>query len=954
MPTPVRFRLLGAVGASRDGTEIELGAPRQRLVLAALLLASGNSATVAQLCEAVWGSCAPRTAGASLRNSVSRLRAALGDDAVFGVDGGYGLAVNDLDLHEARRLADAARDTTNLARRRELLNAACRLWTDEPLAGLGGAFADFQRSRLRDLRLTILENLFAVELRLGAASEVVERLAELCRDNPFREEPHRLLMLALHDCGRDAEALEVYDELRERLNESLGIDPCAAVARLSERILTPAAPMPPPPPAQLPADTGVFTGRERLASQVIAAMGERRKPVVALSGIGGVGKTTLAVHVAHRMRDRFGDGQLFADLRGVEPDLTAPGAVLARFLRAFGVAEAEIPEAADERAALFASIMDDKRVLLLLDNVHDADQIRPLIPATGNGAVLITSRSRLSERDDARHFGVDVLAPAEADTLFRRIVGSKRADADSTATREVVTACGFLPLAVRIAAHRALSRPQWTIAELAARLADQHRRLAELRAGDESVAAAFALSYSQLEDGLATAFRLLTTVELPAFTVTEAATVLRAPAAAAARTLTSLADLGLLDRPEPDRYRFHDLVRLFGSQRADTDEHHEALRRLVRHYLAHTVAAIATAHPEERSRLDKMTHTRLPDVDVADRPAAMDWLNDNVSAVLRVLRQAAREGSAHLGVAAELLYAITYWAWSGVNRQNFVDAASELADAAFARADLFAEARARLALFDCLALWSPHRALPEGLRAKELALKCDDQALHAEACMLLGAALLNTGGEHREEALAYQTQAIAYFGRTPELAGRAAAARAERALTLMAQGDHAAGLAESARAVEELRALDNDGALVRGLYQRGLALRGAGSLGDACAAFRASHKLSRRIRDRPIEMLSLYNLARCYADSAADNQAIVYAEQAVAASIAVADADKQARSLAILGRCLRRCGSTIRGRRCLSEAVDLLNRSDRPDAAELSRQLASELTSSTEDGRPHD
>ncbi|MGH8878667.1 MAG: NB-ARC domain-containing protein, partial [Stackebrandtia sp.] len=695
-----------------------------------------------------------------------------------------------------------------------------------------------------------------------------------------------------------------------------------------------------PRPAQLPRDTGFFTGRDHLVSRLTTTL-TTGTPIAAISGLGGVGKTALAVRVAHRLRNRFGDGQLFADLRGTESEPVRGNVVLGWFLRALGVPDARIPTEIERRCELFTSVTANRRVFILLDNARDMAQVRPLVTAARHCAVLVTSRSRLGDIPAAARFTVDVLSPTRAHELFGRIVGSSRAESEKAAVRDVVAACGFLPLAVRIAASRALSRPHWTISDLAIRLGDENRRLAELSNIDQSMSAAFELSYAHLNRRLAEHFRWLAAVNLPEFTRAEAATILRCPDTDTATNLKSLVDLGLLNEPAPDHYRFHDLVRLFGSERATADEVHIAVSRLIRHYLATTIAAIDTAYPGESQRLRLARRASSPHSRFHDRESAVEWLNSKAPRISRVVRQVARCQPHDVTAAAELVYAISYWAWSGPNRQPFVEAVGELAEAARRHDNTVAEAKARFALFDCLALWRPHQAAPEGRRVLRLARKCGDDDMYAEACMLFAAAMANSHHERRDQALEYQSRAIEYFDGTPALRGRAAAARAERALIMLTMGRGDEALAESGQAVAALRELGNDDALARGLYQRGLALRDTKHFASAHAVLCESRKLAHDIRDRPLEMLSLYNLAKVNANSGANNVAMIYAQQVVTMSVEIADDDKRARSLVILGQCLRRAGSTRRGRSCLTEAVGIFERLERPDA-EMARRLISE------------
>ncbi len=318
--------------------------------------------------------------------------------------------------------------------------------------------------------------------------------------------------------------------------------------------------------------------------------------VSALAGIGGVGKTTLAVHVAHQARSAFPDGQLYMDLQGAGPRAAEPETVLGSFLRALGTADSAIPDSLEERAALYRSVLDGRRVLVLLDNAKDAAQVRPLLPGTEGCAALVTSRVRMVDLAGAHLVDLDVMSPDEALSLFTKIVGEERVAAERKAALDVVAACGFLPLAIRIAASRLAARRTWTVSVLAAKLADERRRLDELQAGDLAVKATFELGYGQLEPAQARAFRLLGLADGPDISLAAAAAVLDLPVDDTEDLLESLVDTSLLESAAPGRYRYHDLVRLYARACAERDEHppserDAAMSRLLDFYLA-TVSGV--------------------------------------------------------------------------------------------------------------------------------------------------------------------------------------------------------------------------------------------------------------------------------------------------------------------------------------------------------------------------
>ncbi|MEV4086416.1 BTAD domain-containing putative transcriptional regulator, partial [Nonomuraea fuscirosea] len=441
----LRFAVLGPVRAWRDGRELDLGTPLQRSILGMLLLRQGHAVTPNEMIDAVWGEEAPPRALGALRTYVSRLRTVLEPDRparsrpelLTSIGRGYALRLPDdsLDLVRFERgisQAEAARKAGRLAAAAGELRSALALFEGEPLAGTVGPYAEHQRDRLIERRISVIETLMDVDLELGNHAEVVSELIALTADHPLRERLRAQLMLALYRCGRQGDALSVFTETREALIDELGIEPGTELSALHQRILTadPALALetsdipqadepaqeqeeqPPAPelprPAQLPAAAGDFTGRKEivvrlrtlLSAHSPAPLSTTRSaaegvPVAAISGIGGVGKTALAVHVAHLLDDAFPDGQLYADLRGDSDDATAPASALGGFLRALGIPPDVIPDGEAERSALYRSLLAERRILVLLDNARDAEQVSPLLPGAPGCAALVTSRGKL-------------------------------------------------------------------------------------------------------------------------------------------------------------------------------------------------------------------------------------------------------------------------------------------------------------------------------------------------------------------------------------------------------------------------------------------------------------------------------------------------------------------------------------------------------------------------------
>jgi tetratricopeptide (TPR) repeat protein len=409
----------------------------------------------------------------------------------------------------------------------------------------------------------------------------------------------------------------------------------------------------PPMPAQLPADTADFTGRGAAVQMLLGLLGvqpERDRPgavvVTAVAGMGGIGKTALAVHAAHSLRDRFGDGQFFVCMGGAANPVR-PADVLARFLRDLGVADSDMPADEAERAARYRTLLADRDVLVVLDDVRDAAQVRPLLPGSARSLVLITSRRRLVELESTHILSLDVLPDADAIALFNGIVGDDRTRTEAGVVREVVELCGHLPLAIRIAAARLRTRPSWTVRHLADRI-QACCPLSELSAGDRSVAAAFTLSYRHLDAARQRMFRLLGLNPGPDIDVPAAAALAAVEPAEAERLLESLVDDHLLQQPVTGRYRFHDLVRQHAQATAAAEEP-EAERRTALHRLV-------GFHLHTSHRGSRLLDQQHPPIDIgapppgcvpaplADDAAAMAWFDANHQCVLAARKAAEDAG----------------------------------------------------------------------------------------------------------------------------------------------------------------------------------------------------------------------------------------------------------------------------------------------------------------------
>ena len=747
----MRFRIMGPLEVVSPDGWTAISAAKWRSLLACLLVRPGQLMSTESLMFELWGDNPPSTANNMVSIYVHRLRKeVLGDTegkVLVHRAPGYLMRVapGDLDfqvfesLVTSGRAALASADPDRAAR---LLAEALEMWRGPLLADvMPSPLLESQADRAAELRLDTTELRVDADLACGRAAQVVTELRGLVTDHPLRERLWALLMRALDEAGRRAEALETYAQARQVIADELGVDPGSELQRLYAELLaadassalvshrpsqapglpdrvavvSPAQPdaqpddskvntasdhavsagpraEPPgsiaigtfaesavsgalggtqpegdadpsagiPCPTQLPADIGDFTGRETHVAHLCALLvGEEAAGstgavrIAVVNGAGGLGKTTLAVHAAHRVRGEFPDGQLYVDLLGASAQPAEPGEVLARFLRDLGVEGDKVPARDDERAALYRTRLTGRRVLILLDNAQDAAQVRSLLPGSSSCAVLVTTRNRTPDLVSTRFVDLNVLEDTEALALFSRIVGEERAAAEPDATAEVLVACAGLPLAIRICAARLAARRQWRIATLAGRLRNEHRRLDELSIGDLAVRASFQVSYSSLRPPVggvdpARVFRLLGLWQGSRIGQAAAAALVGAQEDDIADSLETLVDANLLESPAPDWYRFHDLLRVYATERAQAEEPQtaraEAAGRLLRWYLDTAEAAANTVSPHRYQIAREPVTEGLPALDFGSVDQALAWYDDERANLVAAARQAAAAG----------------------------------------------------------------------------------------------------------------------------------------------------------------------------------------------------------------------------------------------------------------------------------------------------------------------
>ncbi|GAB3973525.1 BTAD domain-containing putative transcriptional regulator [Plantactinospora veratri] len=615
----VEIRVLGPVEAFVGGRPVALGRAQLRTVFAALAVEAGRPVAAETLADRVWSGTPPKTWREVLYSHVTRIRRALtaveaDDEPVTLVrrPAGYLLDLDPdlVDLHRFRRLVGAASTAERTDRERvELLRSALALWRGTPLAGVGGSWADRSRTGWHQHRLEAAVAWAEAELRLGNGEHVVVELRDLFVEHPLAEQLAGVLMRALVQDGRSAEALECFAALRGRLADELGTEPSAELRAAHQAILRGEHSVPSPTaaparsawpgyphPAQLPAAVPTFTGRRDALAVLDCLLPGQGEPSIAIvSGTAGVGKTALAVHWARRVAARFPDGQLYVDLRGFDDShrVVRPAAVVRQFLLALGVPTERVPEDPETQVALYRSLLAGKQVLVLLDNARDCTQVRPLLPGGAPAFCLVTSRNQLTPLvavEGAHPVVLDLLSAVEAHELLVSRLGAERVEAEPAAAEQIVAGCARLPLALSIAAARA-RQSGFPLGMLAEGLADVRGRLGVLDAGDpgSQVRAVFSWSYRALTPAAARLFRLLGLHPGPDVGVVAAAGLAGVPEPGARVLLAELTGASLLAEHSPGRYACHDLLAAYAADRCRETEPEAdraaATGRLLDHYL---------------------------------------------------------------------------------------------------------------------------------------------------------------------------------------------------------------------------------------------------------------------------------------------------------------------------------------------------------------------------------
>jgi DNA-binding SARP family transcriptional activator/tetratricopeptide (TPR) repeat protein len=936
----IRFCVLGPLRAYRGNTELTLGWPRQRAVLAVLLLRPGQVVSRDELIDAVWGTDPPITVANVVHAYIAGLRRTLEPGRgrrepgtlLASASPGYVLRLPAERLDHAvaaRHLADArrAQEAGELKGAVAAFDAALALWQGIPLAGVPGPLAEIERARLAELRLSILEDRADTMLHLGMAADLIGQLHTLVAENPFRERLARLLMLALVRSGRQAEALTAYQRARQLLVEQLGVEPGQDLQRLHDDILhgrvTAAVSRPdaggrslivdtPLAPRQLPLAVPRFTGRRtelkalsNLAGEVGRSAGT--SAIATICGTAGVGKTALVVHWAHDVAERFPDGQLYVNLRGFDPagKPVKPGAAIRGFLRAFAVPARGIPNSLEEQVGLYRSLLAGKRVLVVLDDARDEDQVRPLLPGSSLCMVIVTSRSQLTGLavgEGAHVLTLGVLTAGEARELLASRLGQEPIAEEPDAVAELIVLCAQLPLALSVVAARAAVQPKVPLAAFAAELRDTYTRLDTLNTGDVSsdVRAAFCRSYQDLAGLAARMFRLLGLHPGPDISVPAAASMAGIPGAQAAVTLRELSRFHLATEHAPGRFTLHDLLRAYAAEQAATfdseGERRAAIHRMLDHYLHTARAGAVLLHPARDEVTPAPAQPGVVPEYLADHSQALAWYEAEHAVLLAAIARAADVGfDTHAWQLpwslVTFLYRTGRWhEWTSLQR-SALEAAERLGD-------YNAQARSQL----------------------DLGYACVVRACY--------------DGAHR-----HLRQALGLFRQLDDQVGQARAHNA-LAMALEGQGRHSEALDHAKRSLDLYTGAGNPAAQANALTELGWLRALLGDYHQALNCCQQALDLHRRLGNRHGEAAAWASIGYTLHCLGCRQDAITCHQRALTLYRELGDRHHQAGTLTKLGDSQHAAGNHQAARNTWQQALTILDSLHHPDAIQIQARLS--------------
>ena len=874
-----------------SGKSIRVTSAKQRVVFAALALRPGQVVSAESLVDCLWGDNPPATARETVHSHITRLRRSLPITErarVVTRTPGYLLDVapDDIDLYRVRNLRKAATECGDREKTVTLLNEAYRI-------SRGALLADVDSELLRqrhvpgweEFRTQLVELRIDAEMALGNHADVLGELRSLVAERPLAEHFRGRLMLALHATGQASEALREYQRGRQALVDGLGVEPGTYLRSVQQEILAvtgqPAEPVTTgrASPAELPYAIRGFVGREPELAELEKAADDAG--IVVIHGMGGIGKTTTAIHWAHRVRDRFPDGQLHVNLRGFDHTEAPmrPAEALPRLLHSIGVPPGSVPSTVDEQATRLRSLLADRRTLVLLDNAADSEQVRPLLPGGRHCLVVVTSRTRLSgliAREHAADVRLGPFSPAESTDLLAEYLGTARLRDDHANTAALAAYCGYIPLALSIVAARALEDPDLSPSELNAQLrAGQRLDAFELAEAGENLRAVFSWSYRALNPAAARLFRLLARHPGQTLSVPSAAAL-----SAVDRVEPLLAELtraNLLDRHSAGRYHCHDLLRDYAAELvAEEPEESLARQRVLDWYLHTTVAAERRLRPH-RPPFDLIEPvTALTPMVFTDNQDAMRWCEAEQANLVAAIDDAAAHGMHEH--AWQLALALSSFCYVGKRRRDWFDTSE-------------------VGLRSARALGDPK----------------------AEGAMLasLGSAH-GVNGQH-DEAIGYYRQALELHQVTGD-ADRAPVTLNSMAVAYAETRRFEPALAAFTQARELHRARGNALGEALALMNIALANSSLGRLAQAMSHNRGALAVFRRRGDRYHSAICLANLAETYALGDDHPRAVDRYRQAIELHVLAGNDYGRARTLMNLGHSLRLLGEPEQARDCWRRA----------------------------------
>jgi DNA-binding SARP family transcriptional activator len=883
----LRVSVLGPLTIFVDGVALKSRPAGERAVLGLLALAGGDLMPLWSLIGALWEGEPPPSAAGIVPTYVSRLRRALSqsDDSQVIVRDGSGYRLNvtaaELDLLKYRELivdaeiAQAAGDASAAIRNYE---RALSMWRGVPLSDVSALREHPALVALVDSHRASVLAYAGLMIGDGDAGRKLPFLRTLCASHTLDEGLHAALMTALFEAGRQAEALAVYQEIRSRLTDQLGIDPGSHLQAMHAQILRQELPVPAVEassvrvPFQLPALPANFTGRApesvRLEEALTLAPGQRGVPLAVVTGSPGVGKTTLALRAAHALAPRFPDGQLWVHLAGTSARPREPSEVLGEFLRTLGMHGSAVPGTLAERSASYRSMLAGQRVLVVADDASTAEQVRPLLPGSSGCALLVTSRSALNGLDGARLLPLGMMPAEEGIALLGSIVGVDRVTTEPNASALLVEACGGLPLALRIAGARLAARPSWSISILANRITNSRSKLGELESPELSVRASIASSYRELPQDVRRAFRLLALHGPSDFAEWVVAAICGVPEPDGAAILAELAARSLVlplsaDATGEPRYRMHDLLREFASEQQN-EEHPAAIRAAAERLLDAWLQLAAAAD----DRLPHVPDFPQPDVSVAGMLSAIMVERLTTDAVAwftaeRISLQGAVDQACHHGFVQRARWLTA--SQGSYQRLQYRHDDGELlwrqvADAADLAGDEFTAEHARMGIASSL------------LR----------QGRAADALVLLG-------------------QCVAAFERCRDLAHLAYALH-WRAACQWDLDDFSGARSDAARGAQVARLAGSPGAEGLNMSLLGLALASSGEADAAVTATKVSLEITARLLDEPtVELDAVLNAAHVYVVAGQPERALPVCRRAVDLSRRLSDRYSEAEAWGKLG-----------------------------------------------------